>query len=303
MAKDYYEILGVPKGASELEIKKAYRKLALKWHPDKNKDPKSGEKFKEINQAYEVLSDPQKRRVYDQYGEAAFQKGSGFAPGTGPFRGQSKTGRYGPFTYTYTTRGNPFEGINMGDFTDPFEIFEQFFGGGSPFGRKAKSRSIYKLNLTFMEAVKGCEKEVKIEGKKRKIKIPAGVDTGSRIRFGDFDIVLSVGEDKRFKREGYDLISDVNISFSQAALGDVVEVPTIEDSVKLKIRPGTQPNSLIRLKGKGVPFVRGRGRGDQYIRVRIVIPDKLTNKQKKLLEEFEEESKFSQKNKQRKSWF
>ncbi|MBI3379525.1 DnaJ domain-containing protein [Candidatus Gottesmanbacteria bacterium] len=303
MAKDFYEVLGISKNASDAEIKKSYRKMALQWHPDRNKSADATEKFKEINKAYEVLSDSKKKEVYDQYGESAFKPGGGYA-GQGPFGGGQQTGQYGPFTYTYTTNGggggSPFEGVDFGGFSDPFEIFEQFFGGGSsPFGRRSggKQRQIYRLTIDFMEAVKGVEKTVEVEGKKQKIKIPAGVDNSMRVRFGDFDIVIDVQQDSRFKREDYDLISDVEISFSQAVLGDVVAVPTIDGPLNLKIQPGTQPGSFVRLRGKGVPHVHSSARGDQYIRVKIAIPSKLTHRQKELLTEFEEE------NKKKKGWF
>src|SRR3989338_5539045 len=208
MAKNFYEVLDVSKGANPDEIKKAYRKLALQWHPDRNKNEGANEKFKEINKAYEVLSDPKKKEVYDQYGESAFKPGGGFGEGS-PFGAQGRTGRYGPFTYSYTTYGgggggSPFEGVDSGGFSDPFEIFEQFFGGGgSPFGRRAKQHSVYRLTLDFMEAVKGVEKTVDIEGKRQKPKIPAGVDDGTRVRFGDYDVVINVQPDTRFKREDY----------------------------------------------------------------------------------------------------
>lgn len=301
MAKDFYEILRVGKNASEAEIKRAYRKLALEWHPDRNKDPKANEKFKEINKAYEVLSDSKKKQVYDQYGETAFRPGVGFA-GEGPFGAQTQTGRYGPFTYTYTTYGSPpaggFEGFDFGGFSDPFEIFEQFFGGGSPFGRQARrQRIIYRLTIDFTEAIKGTEKTVDIEGKRQKIKIPAGVDSGSRVRFEDFDIAIEVRPDSRFKREDYDLITDVEISFPQACIGDVVSVPTIDGLLRLKIQPGTQSGTLIRLRGKGVPYVRGGGRGDQYVRIKVAIPSKLTGRQKELLQKFEKEGK------KKRGWF
>lgn len=239
--------------------------------------------------------------MYDQYGEAAFSPGAGFG-GQGPFGGGAQSGRYGPFTYTYTTSGNggsPFEGVDFGGFSDPFDIFEQFFGGGSPFGRgSARQRSIYRIGIDFMEAVKGVEKTVEIEGKKQTIKIPAGVDDGSRIRFDQFDILISVRGDDRFRREGDDLIVDQDITFSQASLGDVVDIPTIDGPLKLKINPGTQPGMLIRLRGKGVPHVRGGGgRGDQYVRMKITIPKHLTNRQKELLHEFDSESKG------KKGWF
>jgi DnaJ-class molecular chaperone len=299
MAKDFYQILGVAKGASDAEIKKAYRKLALEWHPDRNKSPEANEKFKEINKAYEVLGDPKKKEVYDQYGESAFSPGSGFS-GQGPFGGQ-QTGRYGPFTYTYSSSGggSPFEGFDMGGFSDPFEIFEQFFGGGASYGGRASRtrRQVYQLTLDFMEAVKGVEKEVVIGGKKQKIKIPAGVDNGSRIRFSDYDIVVEVQPDSRFKREDYDLVTDVEVSFSQAVLGDVVSVPTIDGPLNLKIQPGTQPGTVIRLRGKGVQHIHGGSRGDQYVRVRITVPDRITSRQKELLKEFTEEGN------KKKGWF
>lgn len=297
MAKNYYDILGVPKSSTETEIKRAYRKLALQWHPDKNKSQEANEKFKEINKAYEVLSDAKKREVYNQYGESAFQPGSGFGAGQGPFGGQS--GQNSPFTYSYSSSGgSPFQGADFGGFTDPFEIFEQFFGVGSPFGRSAgRQRSIYRLTLDFMEAAKGVEKIVEIEGKKKTIKIPGGVDNGSQIRFDDFDIVVDVQKDSRFIREDYDLITTVEVSVTQATLGDVVSIPTLEGPLNMKVQPGTQPNTLIRLGGKGVPHPRGNGRGDLYARIKVTIPTKLNLRQKELLEEFQLESK------KKKSWF
>lgn len=296
---DFYSVLGVSKSASDAEIKRAYRKLALEWHPDRNKTAGAEEKFKEINKAYEVLGDPKKKEMYDQYGEAAFSQGAGGFGGQGPFGGQ-QTGRYGPFTYTYTTYGNggsPFEGFE--GFSDPFEIFEQFFGGGaSPFGRQSRRpHPVYRIGIDFMDAVKGATKTVEINGKEEKIKIPAGVDDGSRIRFENYDILVIVSPDKRFKREGYDLITDAEITFAQASLGDVIDVPTIDGNLKLKIQPGTQPNTLIRLRGKGVLHVRGLGRGDQYVRVKVTVPTKLTNRQKELLKEFDEVGKT------KKGWF
>lgn len=301
MAKDFYDILGVAKGASESELKKAYRKKALEWHPDRNKSAEANDRFKEINKAYEVLSDPKKKEVYDQYGESAFKPGGGYA-GQGPFGGGAQGGQYGPFSYTYTTYGGGNGGspdVDFGGFSDPFEIFEQFFGGGgSPFGRQSrKQRNIYRLTIDFMEAVKGVEKTVEVEGKRQKIKIPAGVDNGSRIRFGDFDIVVDVQPDSRFKREDYDLVTDVQISYPQAVLGDVISVPTIDGPLNLKIQPGTQPGSFVRLRGKGVQHVHSNGRGDQYVRIKVTVPSKITSRQKELLAEFEEEGK------KKKGWF
>lgn len=290
MAKDYYQILGLTKSATADEIKKAYRKLALQHHPDKNKgDKASEEKFKEVTKAYEVLSDPQKKQTYDQFGEAAFEQGG---PGAGgPFGGFGQQG--GPFSYTYTSNGGNFD---FGGFSDPFEIFEQFFGGGgSPFGRSAR-RPTYSLTISFLEAVKGATKKVNLDGKTVSIKIPAGVNDGSRIRFGESDVVIEVIPDKKFRREGYDIVSDKEITFSQAALGDTVEIETVEGLVKIKIPSGTQAETLVRLRGKGVKTLRGQGHGDHYVRIKIVIPKNLTSRQKELLKEFDAEKKKS-------SWF
>lgn len=302
--KDYYEILGVSKSATAEEVKKAYRKLALAYHPDRNRSKDAVEKFKEVTHAYEVLSDQQKRQAYDQYGHAAFDPSAGSGPfggaqgPSGGFGGQTQTGRYGPFTYTYTTAsdaGGPSE-FDFGGFSDPFEIFEQFFGGGSPFGSAARRRPTYSLTSDFLEAVHGATKKVMIEGKAQTIKIPAGVDDGSRIRFDNYDVVIDVRPHSQFRREGYDIVSEKEISFAQATLGDVVDVETVDGEVKLRIPPGTQPGAVIRLRGKGVPHLRGSGRGDHYVRIRIVVPKHLTRRQKELLEEFEEEG-------HKKGWF
>src|ERR1035437_3668803 len=174
---DYYQILGVTKSASADEIKKAYRKLALQFHPDKNKTKEADLKFKKVTKAYEVLSDSQKKQTYDQFGAAAFEQGGPGGQGAGgPFGGGfgQQGGQYGPFTYTYTAdSGN----ADFGGFSDPFDIFEQFFGGASPFGRR-QHREVYSLKIDFMEAVKGTQKKVDLGGKIQTIKIPAGVDDG-----------------------------------------------------------------------------------------------------------------------------
>ena len=300
--KDYYQLLGITKTASAEEIKKAYRKLALQYHPDRNKTKEAETKFKEVTKAYEVLSDPQKRQTYDQFGHTAFEQGAGQGPfggnqGGGPFGGQpfggaqGGQGRYGPFSYTYSSSGNGAD-FDFGGFSDPFDIFEQFFGGGA-----RPRRQTYALTIDFLEAVRGVEKKVTIDGKAQTIKIPAGVNEGARIRFGDFDIVLSILPDKRFQREGQDIITEKEISFVKAALGTEATVETIDGMVKLRIPSGTQPGTIIRLKGKGVPLVRGGGRGDQYVRIKVSVPKQLSGKQKALLEEFEKESKG------KKGWF
>jgi molecular chaperone DnaJ len=286
---DYYDLLGVTKNASADEIKKAYRKQALEWHPDRHKDDKevAEKRFKEINEAYQILSDPEKKAAYDQFGHDAFAPGGGFR-GAGGFAGQgssTQSGRYGPFTYTYTNTGgdgSPFAGF---DFGDPFDIFEQFFGG-SPFGaRQRRQVPRYSLTIDFMEAINGVEKEVSIEGKKRKIKIPAGVDEGSRINFGDFMLSVDIRPHTIFERDGNDIYVRVSIPFSMATLGGEIKVPTVDGDVKIKIRPGTQSGTMIRLRGKGVPFLQGRGKGDEYVRLMVTIPEKLTKEQKRTVEE------------------
>ena len=293
--KDYYEILGVSKTASADEIKKAYRKLALKYHPDVNKTKEADGKFKELTKAYEVLSSSEKRQQYDQFGHAAFEQGAGQGPfggAGGPFGG-AQGGQYGPFSYSYSTGGAQ----DFGGFSDPFDIFEQFFGGGSPFGAQQR-RPAYSLKISFDEAVHGVEKQVTIDGKNQKLKIPAGVDRGSRIRFGNYDVVVDVTPDKRFTREGYDIVADKELSYAQAALGGEIAVDTIDGLLNIRVPAGTQPSTLIRLSGRGVKHVNGSGRGDHYVRIKVVVPKKLSNKQKQLLEEFEKES-----TKSGKSWF
>lgn len=274
--RDYYEILGLDKKATKAEIKSAYRKMALKYHPDKNKENDAEAKFKEINEAYQILSDDKKRQTYDQFGHAAFDPASGM--GGSPFSG----GRTGPFTYTYSSGANPFG--NM-DFEDPFEIFESIFGGG--FGRAAR-RPRYSLTIEFMEAVKGVTKEVEIDGKKRKIKIPAGADDGTRIRFDEFDITINVKPDKQFRREGYDLYLDHHLDFVTAALGGQIEIPTVEESLKLKVRAGTQSHTLVRLRSEGVTVVQGRGKGDLYVRLIVDVPEKLSREQKNILNQLKD---------------
>lgn len=287
--RDYYDILGVKKDASKEEIKKAYRKLALEYHPDRNKAKEAAQKFKEINEAYEILADPKKKEAYDQFGHVAFDpRYGGGAAGAGPFGDQTRTYRQGPFTYTYTTsgRGSHFQGFDFGGFSDPFEIFEQFFGGASPFSQ-AQRMPRYGLTVSFMEAAQGCEKNVVIQGKQHKIKIPPGVDDGSRIRFGDFYVTIEVKPDQTFKREGADVFVNHQIPLSKAILGGTTNVPTIDGEVKLKIRAGTQPGTMVRLRGRGIKRLRGFGRGDQYVRLQVKIPTKLTRKQKEALKELE----------------
>ena len=352
--RDFYEVLGVSRGASDEEIKKAYRKLAVKFHPDKNPGDKSAEEqFKELGEAYEALRDPQKRAAYDQYGHAAFD----------PRARASRGGGFG------------------GGFHDPFEIFREvfgggtifdsFFGGGSDPSQPQRGDDLrYDLEITLEEAALGCEKEVALskldrcetcngsgmeqgskirtcstcggrgqvltsrgifsiaqtcphckgagrmvekpcktchgEGKRErsskiKLRIPPGVDAGSRLRSsgngeagfrggppGDLYVVLHIKAHEIFQRDGDDLICEVPVSFAQAALGAEIEVPTLEGRANIKVPAGTQPGTIFRVKGKGVKNLQGYGHGDLHVRIQIEVPTRLTGEQKEKLRQFSE---------------
>jgi len=284
MKPDFYETLGVSKNANKDDIKAAYRKAALKYHPDRNKEANAEEHFKEINEAYEVLSNDQKKSAYDQYGHSAFD------PSSGSFGGHTYTQQNGSnFTYTQTG-GNSFGGadFDFGGFSNPFDIFEQFFGGGFG-GQQSRGRQIetYKISISFLDAANGCQKEVSIDGKKRTIKIPAGVDDGQKIRFSEFVLYIDVLPDKVFKRDGNDVYINFNINLTQAIFGDTIEVPTLKDPLKVRVKPGTQPNTLVRLRGQGIKDVNGYGKGDFYIRLFVEIPTKLNSRQKDLLKQLD----------------
>jgi molecular chaperone DnaJ len=354
--RDYYEILSVERMASSEEIKKSYRKLAVKYHPDKNPGDKAAEeKFKELGEAYEILSDPQKRAVYDQHGHAAFDKrsGGGFARGGGGFH-------------------------------DPFDIFREVFGGGGgnifddlfgggrsdPTQPQRGEDLRYDMEITFEEAAHGCEKEITVtkpercevcdgsgaetgsrvktcptcggrgqvissrgifsiaqtcpscqgagrviekpckachgsgrkdKASKIKLRIPGGVDTGSRLRSmgngqaglrggpsGDLYVVLHVKPHEIFQRDGDDLLCEIPVGFVQAALGTDIEVPTLSGKAEIKIPAGTQPGTMFRLKGKGIKNVQGYGHGDLHVRVLVEVPTHLTSAQKEKLQEFAE---------------
>lgn len=282
MKKDYYEVLGVNKGASKDDIKSAYRKQAMAWHPDKNKSPGAEEKFKEINEAYEILSNEQKRSAYDQFGHAAFDPNS-----AGNFGGNTYSQQNGPFDFTWQSGGSQGADFEFGGFSNPFDIFEQFFGmGGISFNGQARRQvPTYKIQLSFLEAALGAEKEVEVDGKTQKIKIPAGVNDGQRIKFTNFNLYIDVLPHKIFRREGNDVFVNQNISLTQAILGDVIEVPTLEGNLKIKVKSGTQPGTLIRLRGKGIKDVGGYGYGDFYVRLSLNIPSRLTSRQKDLVKE------------------
>lgn len=279
--RDYYEILGVNKSATTAEIKSAYRKLALKWHPDRNKDKDATEKFKEINEAYEVLSNPEKKAKFDQFGHAAFGNGGGggspFGAGGNPFGGYSQAG--GSINFEDLFGG-------AGGFSDPFDIFSGFFGGG--FGGQQRQQKIhYKLKIDFDEAVHGAEKNIVHQGKEYSIKVPAGADEGTQIRYSDFDISFDVRPSKVFKRQGYDIIVQHEIPFTLAMLGGTTTVPTLDGELKIKVRAGTQPEAAIRLTGKGVKHLQSNRHGDLYIRFIIKLPTRLSGKQKELIRKLE----------------
>jgi molecular chaperone DnaJ len=357
MAKrDYYEILGLERTASAEEVKKAYRQLAVKYHPDKNPGDKTAEeKFKELGEAYEALSDSQKRAAYDQYGHAAFDP-----------RMRAGTGRGGGFHDPFDIFREVFGGGGTGS------IFDELFGGGhrDPSGPQRGSDLRYDLEITFEEAVLGCEREITLtkldsceqchgtgaeagsttkvcsqcggrgqvissrgifsiaqtcprcEGRGRtlekpcrscrgagrrermskiKLKIPAGVDTGARLRSvgngeaglrggsaGDLYVVLHVKADEIFQRDGDDLLCEVPVSFVDAALGADIEVPTLTGKAQIRIPPGTQNGTVFRLKGKGVKNVEGYGLGDLHVRVHVEVPTHLNAAQRQKLQEFAE---------------
>lgn len=307
--KDYYATLGVSKSASEAEIKSAYRKLAREYHPDINKTQGAEAKFKEVSEAYQILSDPGKRKTYDQFGSAAFEPGSGMGSG-GPFGGAQGNpfsgggNPFGGFSYSWSSNGA------QGGFEDPFDLFNQIFGGGfaDMFSQGFRRRQTYQMDLTFDEAINGVTKEVEIERvegnrgertvrERMKIKVPAGVDNGTRMRFADIDIVFRVRSHPEFHREGSDIFTEEKLTIPQVVLGDIIEVKTVEGKVNLKVPPGAEPGSLIRIKGKGIINIHGK-RGDHFVRVRLEVPKHLSAEEKRLYEQL---SKLKQKKK--KGWF
>jgi molecular chaperone DnaJ len=351
--RDLYQVLGVERGASDAEIKRAFRKLAQQWHPDVNKDPEAQERFKEINEAYQVLSDPERRQRYDMFGRAGVDGGAGAGPGG-------------------------FEGF--GGFSD---IFDAFFGGAAAAGSARRGRPQpgadlrYDLRISFDEAVKGTEKEIEFrvlgrcdtcagtgakpgsepvtcsqcngrgevrsvrqtmlgqmvnvnacprcrgEGRivespcetcrgdgrterKRSLRvtIPAGIDEGHQIRLtnegevgprggppGSLYVAVHVAPHPALKRDGTELIYEARISIAQAALGTRLTVPTVDGDEEVEVKPGTQPDTEIRLRGKGVPHLRRAGsRGDLHVLIDVQVPTKLTKRQRDLLEAYAKES-------------
>ncbi|OIR18670.1 chaperone protein DnaJ [mine drainage metagenome] len=360
MAKeDYYELLGVQKGASDEEIKKAYRKKAVQYHPDKNPGNKEAEEmFKKVSEAYEALKDPEKRAAYDRYGHAAFAGPGGTGGAPGGFS-QAGGGFHDPFDIFREVFGQG--GMGGG-------IFEEMFGGGSRDGGRDGSDLRYDLEITLEEAAKGVEKEISFRknvtcercegtgaepGSKRttcptcrgagqvrrsggiivftqtcptcggagtrvekvctachgegrtpkttklNVRIPAGVESGSRLRSsgngeaglsggqpGDLYIVITVKDHELFERHGDDLFCEIPIKFTLATLGGTIEIPTLFGKASIKIGAGTQSGTTFRLRGKGMPHLRGSGQGDQLVRVHVEVPSSLSSEQRRILEEF-----------------
>jgi len=302
MAKDYYETLGVGKSASDEEIKRAYRKLAMKYHPDRNPNKKEAEeRFKEVNEAYAVLSDKEKRKQYDAFGAEGFRQR--FTQ-EDIFRGfdfdeilSGLFGGKGRREFRYGGRG----GFDFGD----------LFGGRGAYqdaGRMAQKGEdvVYELPISIEEAAAGGEKRVSFQknGKVEEIsvRIPRGIPSGKKLRVsgkgmegrngappGDLYLQISIREHPVFVREGNDLIVEKEISFSEAVLGTTVEVPTLDGAKKVKIPPGTQSHTRMRLKGLGMPHFQGDSRGDEYVKIIVNVPKRVSEKVRSLFQELAKE--------------
>jgi len=311
--KDYYKILGVARDADQKAISAAFRKLARQHHPDINKAKGAEDRFKEINEAYQVLGDTEKRARYDQMFEAYQRGGMNWeqifgGAGAGPWQQQA-----GPGGWTVTVEGADLEDLLGGDLGGFSDFFRQFFGGG-PAGRTASPRprgpgaagrpgSARRtepeiagwIEVTLDEVFHGAQKAVVLQqnGSSRRldVTIPKGVRDGQRIRLpGAFDgtdvfLTVQVKPDPRFERRGDDLIAEVPVVLADALLGGTVRVPTIEGSVEMTLPPGTQPGQVFRLRGQGMPR-RDGDRGDELVRVKVTIPTDLTDRERALLAEF-----------------
>lgn len=308
--QDYYSILGVARSATADEIKKAYRRLAMQFHPDKNQGNKSAEeKFKQITEAYEVLSNDQKRAAYDQYGHAGASGGPFGGGGGNPF------GSGGPFGgggtgYSYSSSsssGDPFQDIFGEVFGDLFGKGRS--GGGGGFSSRPKNSKgadlRYTLNLTFEEAAQGCEKSINFVRVRNNIEekanlivtVPAGVKQSQRLKLrgegdsgsnggasGDLFVVINIQEHTLFRREGSDCVLELPINFTEAILGAQIEIPTLTGKAALKIPAGTHTGQMFRLKGKGFPKVGGFGAGDMIVKVLVDTPAEITGEQRELIE-------------------
>jgi curved DNA-binding protein len=295
---DYYKILGIEKNATEKDIKAAYRKLARKFHPDLNpNDTEANKKFQQINEANEVLSDAEKRKKYDKYGEN-WQHGEEHEQYERQQhqRGQQYSGFGGG-------QGQGFDTEGFGDGGDFSDFFQQMFGGG---GGRSRSQAKYRgqdfnaeLHLGFKEAAQTHKQTLTVNGKQIRITIPAGVENGQTIKIpghggagsnggpaGDLYIAFAIANDPNFKRTGADLYANIKLDFYTAVLGGQITVDTLTGKVKLKVAPGTQNNTKVKLKGKGFPVYKKADQfGDLYLTYDVQIPTNLTDKQKELFTE------------------
>lgn len=305
--KDFYSILGVSRSASPEELKKAYRKLAMQYHPDKNPgDKKAEEKFKEISEAYDTLSDAKKKDMYDQFGHAGSQ---GFGGAGGPFGGAGGFGGFGGAAGGARSQagGDPFQDI-FGD------VFGDIFGnargpGAGTRGRRQQAKGTdlrYTLNISFEDSALGCEKVIsfmrqragKEDSAKLSVNVPAGVKEGQRLKLsgegdtpagggaaGDLYVIINIQEHPIFKRNENDVTLDLPIMYTDAILGTNIEVPTLTGKAMIRIPPGTHSGQTFRLKGKGFPKIGGFGSGDMLVRVVVDTPSSISAKQKELVEE------------------
>jgi DnaJ-class molecular chaperone len=285
MPRDYYEVMGVKRGASDEEIKKAYRGLARKYHPDRNPGDKEAEsKFKEVQDAYDVLSDVKKRAQYDQFG---------FAGADGGFPGGGPQGA-GGYTFRWGGGGPGFEAAGP----EAEEILSQLFGGASPFGRRGRGRRAQPepaaepvssdVSIPFTTAALGGTVSLRVDHKEMDVKVPAGVEEGQVLRVqgqgpGGADLLLRlhIQPHPEFRREGNNIVLDAPISVAEAVLGTKIDVPTLDGTrLTVKVPPGTSSGARLRLRGKGI-----KG-GDQFIELKIVVPQKVDERSRELMEEF-----------------
>jgi curved DNA-binding protein len=297
--KDYYQTLGVSRNASAEEIRKAYRKLAMKYHPDRNPDDKQAEeRFKDINEAYQVLNDPQKRAHYDRVGSAYSNWQQRGAPSGGFDWRQWASGTPGGTRVEYGDLNDLFGGEG-GSFS---EFFRTIFGGGmgsagaaSRANPTSRGTPAYQqqVEISLENAFKGTTLQIQTEGKRKQVKIPPGVRTGSKVRVAgagpsgsDLYLVVQVKEDERFERKGNDLHTTAKVDVFTAILGGEAEVETMTSKVKLTVPAGTQPEQVFRLAGRGMPHLKSPNtKGDLFVRLKVEIPRYLSSKQRELLEE------------------
>jgi curved DNA-binding protein len=296
--KDYYQILGVERSASGDDVRKAYRKLAMQYHPDRNPGNKQAEeKFKEINEAYQVLSDPQKRARFDQLGSAYSNW-------------QQRGGSPNDFDWSQWVGGQPGASggtrVEYGDINDLFgqDIFSDFFrsifggaaaAGGPATSTRSRQAPAYQqpISISLEEAYHGATRMLQSDDRRLQVRIPAGVKTGSKVRVAgagpeglDLYLIVEVEPDARFERQGYDLHTSATVDVFTALLGGEAEVETLNGTVKLKVPAGTQPEQVFRLAGRGMPRLKSsQTKGDLFVRLKVRVPKELSDKQKSLLEE------------------